>query len=292
MPPRRVVTALYIVYDADGTRAGELLYMLRKAMGIAHCAACDITHGPRVEKPEFTALKSTGWSVPMHNIHRDEMHAALAASVGATLPVVAAATDDGGYVVLLNPRQLDDCEGMVPVLERSVNAALAGAGLFLPPFPPTRRRSGGGAGEMLEARASSSSASGHHAGAADAAVGHHMFGKGEEEEEVASKDADIRSDDMYEDNVVESEDDVVESDDDVLESDKVGDDSAGRPYHYHHQHDSGRGHSMWRESWTGVETRKHAAYRDGLTEKSAGIDAARERQLWDNDDAVVPEWTR
>lgn len=143
-PPRRpTVRALYIVYDADGTRTGEAMYMLRKFLGIAHCAACDITHGPRVEKPEFTELKTAGWNVPVRNIHRDEMSAPLAHSVGASLPVVAAEIDDGGFVVLLGPRQLDDCEGRVPVLERSVNAALAGAGLHVPsfpPFPPVRRR--------------------------------------------------------------------------------------------------------------------------------------------------------
>jgi len=66
--------ALYIVYDADGTVAGEMLYLLRKWLGKGHCAACDITHGPRKVKPEWTSLQRTGWlGVPLFNIHRDEM---------------------------------------------------------------------------------------------------------------------------------------------------------------------------------------------------------------------------
>jgi hypothetical protein len=133
--PERV-TALHVVYDADGTRVGELLYMIRKLLGIAHCAACDITHGPRTEKPAFTRLKTVGWSVPLLNIHRDEMDKALAGAVGKVLPVVAARTADGRDVVLLGPRQLEECCGDVGALEAAINAALAGAALVTPPFPP------------------------------------------------------------------------------------------------------------------------------------------------------------
>lgn len=135
-PAPATCAALYIIYDADGTRAGELVYMLRKALGLAHCAACDITHGPRVEKPEFTRLKAAGWAVPLRNIHRDEMDAPLAAAVAGRLPVVAARTACGRDVVLLGPAQLDGCAGSVPTLEASVNAALAGAGISVPPLPP------------------------------------------------------------------------------------------------------------------------------------------------------------
>jgi hypothetical protein len=130
------ITALYVVYDADGTHIGELLYMIRKLLGIAHCAACDITHGPRTEKPEFTRLKAVGWNVPVHNIHRDEMDASLARAIGLVLPAVAARTQSGRDVVLLGPRQLDDCGGSVETLEASVNAALAGSFLTCPPMPP------------------------------------------------------------------------------------------------------------------------------------------------------------
>jgi len=68
--------SLYIVYDADGTVPGEVFYLLRKWFGKRHCAACDITHGPKTVKPEWNTLQTTGWlGVNLFNIHRDEMDA-------------------------------------------------------------------------------------------------------------------------------------------------------------------------------------------------------------------------
>lgn len=107
------VLSLHVIYDADGTLAGELMYMAKKALGLAHCAACDITHGPRREKPEFTALKTTtGWTVPLLNIHRDEMDETMRACVNGLLPCVVARTD-GGDFVLVRPHELDECAGSV-----------------------------------------------------------------------------------------------------------------------------------------------------------------------------------
>lgn len=124
------------MYDADGSYIGELLYMIRKFLGLAHCAACDITHGPRKEKPEFTRLKAHGWNVPFHNIHRDEMDHSLRHTIKGNLPAVAARTLEGRHVLLLGPKQLDNCCGSVATFENSVNDALADASLSTPPFPP------------------------------------------------------------------------------------------------------------------------------------------------------------
>lgn len=107
------VLSLHVIYDADGTLTGELVYMAKKALGLAHCAACDITHGPRREKPEFTALKtSTGWTVPLLNIHRDEMDETMRLCASGTLPCVIARTD-GGDFLLVRPHELDECAGSV-----------------------------------------------------------------------------------------------------------------------------------------------------------------------------------
>lgn len=109
----QVVLSLHVIYDADGTLAGELLYMAKKALGLAHCAACDITHGPRREKPEFTALKTTtGWTVPLLNIHRDEMDETMRACVNGVLPCVVARTDAGDSL-LVRPNELEECAGSV-----------------------------------------------------------------------------------------------------------------------------------------------------------------------------------
>ncbi|EME27707.1 uncharacterized protein Gasu_46970 [Galdieria sulphuraria] len=124
---RKIVSleALYIVYDADGTVAGELLYLLRKWLGKGHCAACDITHGPRKVKPEWTILQKTGWlGVPLFNIHRDEMEPKLRSAVSCALPCVAALVDNGDYVLLLQPEDLESCKGQVSKLQEKIVEAL------------------------------------------------------------------------------------------------------------------------------------------------------------------------
>lgn len=128
MPPQ--VNALFVIYDADGTRAGELLYIAKKLLGLAHCAACDITHGPRKEKPEFTQLKLT-WPVPVHNIHRDEMDPAMAHVVHHTLPCVVARTDTLD-VVVMRPEQLERCAGDVVRFATDVRQCVDREGLEMP----------------------------------------------------------------------------------------------------------------------------------------------------------------
>lgn len=117
-----VVRELFVVYDADGTRTGELIYMTKKLLGLGHCAACDITHGPRREKPAFTALKPA-WGVPLSNIHRDEMDAPLTAAVAARLPCVAARTDTRD-ILLLGNESLETCDGDVLRFRDLVDLAL------------------------------------------------------------------------------------------------------------------------------------------------------------------------
>lgn len=125
------VLSLHVIYDADGTLTGELVYMAKKALGLAHCAACEITHGPRREKPEFTALKSTtGWTVPLLNIHRDEMDETMAACVGPALPCVIARTD-AGDLLLVHPAELDECAGSVDSFVYVVDERAARLGLSL-----------------------------------------------------------------------------------------------------------------------------------------------------------------
>lgn len=127
----QTVSSLHVIYDADGTRTGELIYLVKKLLGIAHCAACDITHGPRKEKPEFTHLKTSAWSVPLFNIHRDEMDEDMNACVRGVLPCVVARTPDED-VLLVRPDELELCGGEVLSFEEAVNSAAERADLILP----------------------------------------------------------------------------------------------------------------------------------------------------------------
>ena len=125
------VHELYVIYDADGTITGEIIYITKKLLGLAHCAACEITHGRRREKPEFTELKMEGWAVPLRNIHRDEMDAGLKRAVNGVLPCVVARTDYRD-VVLLGPSELESCRGEVLCFQKIVNEALRKYGLRTP----------------------------------------------------------------------------------------------------------------------------------------------------------------
>lgn len=124
------VESLYVIYDADGTRTGELIYMAKKLLGVAHCAACDITHGPRREKPEFTELKET-WPVPVYNIHRDEMDSHMCAAVDNVLPCVVARTQRADVRVMA-PEQLESCAGDVVQFARRVTECVHAAELAMP----------------------------------------------------------------------------------------------------------------------------------------------------------------
>lgn len=129
------VLELVVVYDADGTVSGEFIYMTKKLLGLGHCAACDITHGPRKEKPEFTALKKRGWGVPLLNIHRNEMDHALAGALRTHLPCVGARLVDGTVRLLLDRDLLHACGGDVDAFRIAVDDALVDQALRVPPPP-------------------------------------------------------------------------------------------------------------------------------------------------------------
>ena len=127
---------ILVIYNADGTLAGELRYLMRKWFLHAHCSACAITHGARVEKPEWVALKrgAHGWGahVSVRNIHRDEMDAELRATVRDDLPCVVARGQQRTPVVLLRPEDLERCHGDVRQFQRQLGDRLIQSGYAVP----------------------------------------------------------------------------------------------------------------------------------------------------------------
>mmetsp|Transcript_12805 Transcript_12805/g.34464 ORF Transcript_12805/g.34464 Transcript_12805/m.34464 type:complete len:174 (-) Transcript_12805:275-796(-) len=137
--PQRELVELFVIYDADGTVAGELVYLLGKwLLGRRQCAACSITHGPRREKPEFTDWKLS-LGVPVSNIHRDEMHIELYnATRSRAFPCVvgrvsqhgpAAAADaptaaEDQYVYIMDPHELDLCDGDLALFQAMLERKL------------------------------------------------------------------------------------------------------------------------------------------------------------------------
>lgn len=121
------VQSLHVIYDVDGTPTGEIVYLFKKMLGLAHCAACAITHGARREKPEFTRLKQA-CPVPVYNIHRDEMDDVMRGAVEGVLPCVVARTAKMD-VRVMGPEELERCGGDVVAFERRIGECVKQRGL-------------------------------------------------------------------------------------------------------------------------------------------------------------------
>jgi len=128
----QTLSEIFVIYDADGTVAGELVYLIRKWLGKGHCAACDITHGPKREKPEWKDLKAT-IGIPVRNIHRDEMDIELYnASKTFAFPNVIGRNSEGDHVLLMGPEELDECNGKVEVFNDRLRTIIVRNGFSLP----------------------------------------------------------------------------------------------------------------------------------------------------------------
>ena len=118
------------VYDADGTVRGELAYWVGARLGRRHCSLCDITHGSVRQRPEWTACRA-GLPVPFETYHRNDQPDDIRATAGGRAPVVVAATDNG-HVLLLEPTELDVCNGSIDRLVEAIERATARLGLAWP----------------------------------------------------------------------------------------------------------------------------------------------------------------
>ena len=102
-------------------------YFVGARLGRAHCALCDITHGPIREKAEWRECRAA-LPVPVECFHRDDQPEAVRAAAGGTAPVVVAELVDGDPVVLLGPADLEACAGSVATFADRLAAALDGLG--------------------------------------------------------------------------------------------------------------------------------------------------------------------
>lgn len=124
------IVRLVGVYDADGTVRGELAYWVGARLGRRHCALCHITHGSVRQRPEWKACRA-GLPVPFDTYHRNDQPADVRAVAGGQVPVVVAETDEG-YVLLLDPQELDACGGAIPALTAAVESAVVDLNLAWP----------------------------------------------------------------------------------------------------------------------------------------------------------------
>ena len=108
--------SLYAIYDADGSLAGELRYLVDKFLGRADCALCDLSHGwhpagKRAWRQQQGATTQLTW------LHRDEVPHHVLAHVSESLPCVATDTD-GNVGILISKDELAGCEGNFTVFEQ------------------------------------------------------------------------------------------------------------------------------------------------------------------------------
>jgi hypothetical protein len=126
--------ALVGVYDADGTRMGEIAYWVGARLGRRHCALCDITHGAVRERRQWRQC-AEALPVPFETYHRDDQPADARAAAGGLAPAVVARTTDGP-ILLLGPDDLAACAGSAEELVARIGDALAERGLLLGYDPP------------------------------------------------------------------------------------------------------------------------------------------------------------
>ena len=116
--------SLYAIYDADGSLAGELRYLVDKFLGRADCALCDLSHGwhpagKRAWRQQQGATTQLTW------LHRDEVPHHVLAYVSESLPCVATDTD-GNVGILISKDELAGCEGNLTVFEQLLAEKLQG----------------------------------------------------------------------------------------------------------------------------------------------------------------------
>jgi hypothetical protein len=116
--------SLYAIYDADGSLAGELRYLVDKFLGRADCALCDLSHGwhpagKRAWRQQQGATTQLTW------LHRDEVPHHVLAHVSESLPCVATDTD-GNVGILISKDELAGCEGNFTVFEQLLAEKLRG----------------------------------------------------------------------------------------------------------------------------------------------------------------------
>ena len=116
---------IYAVYDANGTVAGELAYMIGKFRGTRHCALCDITHGWNpLGRPEWRRAQRLTSTVTW--IHRDEQPDAIRQATEDSLPAVVL-SDTNQTRILLDAASLAECDGNYQKFEALLTESLSEA---------------------------------------------------------------------------------------------------------------------------------------------------------------------
>jgi len=116
------VVSLTGIYEANGSLTGEIAYVVGKALGTAHCALCDITHGRLREKATWRACRDA-LPVPFEAVHLDERSPEVADATAGRTPCVVAHTANG-IEMLVDADALEACDGDPERLAATIREAL------------------------------------------------------------------------------------------------------------------------------------------------------------------------
>ncbi len=127
---RPTIQQLIGVYDAESTLRGEVAYWVGARLGRAHCALCDITHGPLRKRADWQTCQDR-LPVPFETFHRDDQPEAVRSLLAGQAPAVVAGTEQG-LVTLLGPAALEACAASPSRLADALTAAAQSTGLAWP----------------------------------------------------------------------------------------------------------------------------------------------------------------
>ena len=113
------------VYHTNGGLVGELAYVFGKIRGTAHCALCDITHGPFSKKPEWRELELE-LGIPIRLVHLNEQPPALERVTKGRTPAMLLQTAEG-FTEIMGPEDLEACGGSVVEFRQRLDSVLAEA---------------------------------------------------------------------------------------------------------------------------------------------------------------------
>jgi hypothetical protein len=103
------------VYHADGGILGELKYISGKMFGMSHCALCDITHGRSGKKKAWKECENN-LGISIKFVHLNEREPNLKKYTDNITPCIVGKTSTN-YVLLVNNKKLEECQGNVKKLE-------------------------------------------------------------------------------------------------------------------------------------------------------------------------------
>lgn len=117
---------ILLVYNADGGVRGEIVYFLKKGLGIAKCELCTITHRGLSERDPWRECRR-GIDADVVGLHRNELSDAERRFIAGRYPCVVS-DDAGELVMVLGPESFGPLMGDPKKLANAIHEHLGTAG--------------------------------------------------------------------------------------------------------------------------------------------------------------------